>query len=1508
MKTNFKRFMSLVLVVLTLVATCVPAIAATTTECDHRYDPDSTPVLEKDATCKELGYKLFTCLDCGQAYIPDEEWEAVDLSKHVLVEKTDADCATPGKKWNECSVCGWNKDGSEESEPVSAIGNHTYNFPAGFDCSKGDATLKCTVCGKVGVAAKADCATCPAGTICEHAHYAVEKKTAEGHGEYNACAACGKSETVLHEFVTEVTKAPTCADGKMTFKCACGESYTIVIAAVMAGGTGVANHLESGLTTAATKAATCTTDGWNNRIDCDECGYDYVSGTKVNKFNHKLADGISSAYEFKADQSVTADCETDGYNRYICSRCGDIDDRTNNNMKAFGHYEVILEADWITKPDVKNKTTGKAKVTCGRTGCDWSQEMDLPFSDYKIENGTFVSANEKYFIAEDTVNGIPNIVNVAARPRYEYTAEVYNTLNRYDFYQTYYHAGNVIHNRTIPATCTTYGQYAEVCLACGWQGRTGALDPIEHSYKYEGEKKATCLVDGHTEGYVCSECNAVKPGTCTVLTAPGAHDNYNYVNKVSGKYGEQVCGTDGWYICKGTNCDEKNNGNKVVLPALRHDYKLVVETVADCRTPEDYIFECQREGCVAANREDVYNNQKYYSRSDVNYAGTFAGVGSTVDPNNHKSTTWTTVTPATCLSAGLQTGTCGACGRSDLERVLPREDHVHITTLPADHKLGAIKGLVISSKDITEANYPDAVKMEGDKVIFDLEDLYQEYGVVGVEYPATCGPNATQAKTAYICEKRVNNEEKHHWEEIVDPTEKPEHIYKFVSAYVAPTCTEAGQYELYECIICGCADEENTDTVNNGPRDGSVIPSFHSNITSMGLYNPRTGMPVDPHFTYHAKDAATCNATHNCKAGCEAYFICDKNGGCGAIFSWNPKLNRGAGAYMEVPALSDLAITFEYNVVAEGNYAIHCPTVNCTICNATGLCEGNGLKDRTVCKNCSNVVNAGTTVVNTKGGANAGTAWNGGKGHLGYEAIEYVAPTCYSTGVKSGWKCTSCNVVAYKNNESSATSTTSNKASESSIAKINHVVAQYTFTWINADAASDTNKVFAQKEDSCYGYEYTFTVCKTCQDASVQLVTPNGFTYTAMSAVTTNKITGYVASVAHINADNNELYVGWMCDDDAFEALLDPTNSLYDAELKTFTKDALVCKECNKGKEGNLATGNVLVGDANPFKVGHTASNTDNVVQDPTCQVNGYTATVCTACGIKYVTDIKEASDAYHVYDSEDFPATELTGSYTVKTCSVCGDVDVSAIANDQITGFNVKLEIVGDVFVKSGILKIKVVLVNVLDKALAIQGAEVSFNVSDNLIFREVEFTPVDGFDKSLAKVEAGIKNGKASFVMNTYSDKTGKKNEMTLPADSETAIATLSFIISEKNFTENESQYSDTFTIGAPDKKIVLKSADSKYKVVNAADAVEVTKDITLLGDANFDGTVNVTDSQMLADLLVALDENFEGEYNKALDVDKDGKITLKDLAILQRYMTGRYTAKEYYNFGLLENEKWA
>ncbi len=1556
MKTSFKRFMSLVLVIMTVIGCCAPVLAADDDHV-HTYDPESEAVLKKEATCSELGYTMFNCLTCGQAYIPDDQWVKADPSKHNLVWETDADCVTPGDKWQNCTICNKNPDGENVKEfgekiSVEPTGAHVYVFPAGFDCAVGG-TASCSVCEKdnLTVEAKKCEEGCGAGVVCKHAHNAVVELDGGVHGKYNKCEACGVTEEVLHEFVTEVKKAPTCADGVMTFACVCGQSYEIKINKILAGGKNVNNHLEGALTEADTEAATCTTDGWNNRIDCEECGETYVSGSKVNKFNHTVTNA-GDAYEKNNDLSVVADCETDGYDWVVCKLCQD--GKKVNEVAKYGHYEVIKDENWDTKPDAAHKTAGKATVTCGRVGCDYSVEMTLPYSAYKMNNNEYVVSDSKYFVAADAINSLPTLASVANRPRYQYVENVYNTLNRYDFYQVYYHGGSVVYDDTIDPTCTTYGQYTEMCTGCGWQGRTGAVDPLGHDFgtklttdsNYEPATLPTCSKNGYAAHWTCirdvdgdagNEVCGAKSEEATVTNKLG-HNYGEVANRNAENYLAPVCGTPGWELCLNENCNYLPEGktsendivstpdNKVPIPAYKHEYGAapVIGTPANCVDVAIYVWRCTREGCVEANRKDTRNDVEYYSENAKNYEGVPAGVGTTLDPTNHKDVSWVTTTPATCLKDGIQQGTCLACGKNwendnNLkDQVLPKEDHDHTqANLTGSEKT---PNVVIDSKDINSTDYEDAY-VEGK---LDFELLFVKYGVVEVKYPAICGPNDT-GTTAYsmkICSKHVDaNEGKHHWVKYEDTSIQPDHVYQAVAGekgqYKAPTCTTAG-WEIKEvCIRCN-------ETNPAQGKDGATIPSFHSYVT--GLTEIHNGSELTgklaEYFTYTAQVDAKCNASHTLTGGVYAYFKC-KDAQCGAIYKWN-----GTSAYVATneEGLKIPDVNPSIDMVAD-NCEVHCPTLGCTLpkCNVTAdqLCAGNGWSGMSVCNVCQKEVTAGAVVENTNGAtltlSNTDAAV-GGKGHLDYVKIEYLDSTCYSKGNQVGWKCT-CDVNG--DGEKPEEGEYEVVGGESIPMKA-HTDITVIITYINADEASDTNKVYAQKEDACKGYEYSYKVCTMCKAASEQLTTPDGFTYTEMTKahnIGANVITWTNASVPHVNADDNELYVGWLCSDDEFKALLNPENSLYDEENETFTKEALVCKECGKGKAED---GKILEGEQNPFKVGHTSDEASEIVQAPTCQVNGYTATVCADCGIKYVIDIVEASDEFHVWENVEMPATVTNGSYTVSTCTVCGEVKTSEVADDKLIGFNVKIEVVGDAFVKSGTLEVKIIIVNVTDEALAIQAASASFVVSDNLIYRGVKFTPVEGFEESFAKVNASIKTNTdeqtqsvwktAEFLMNTFKDADGNNHEMVIPAKAEVSIATLEFIISDEDRTTLDAKDNDdTFTLGLP--TVVLTQKINKeeeikpveYGVAVVEDAEEITKTITLLGDVNNDGTVNLTDSQVLAGLLENT-EGFEGEYNKALDINKDGKITIADLAHIQRYITGYYEPMEFYNIGLNDNEIWA
>ena len=148
--------------------------------------------------------------------------------------------------------------------------------------------------------------------------------------------------THTHSYIEEITKQPTCTEeGKKTFTCDCGDTYTEIIPA-------------KGHTEVIDKAvpATCTTDGKTEGSHCSVCGEVIKAQTVIKATGHKYDDG-------KITKQPT--CTETGVKTYTCSECGATKTET---IKANGHTEVIDKAVPATCT-TDGKTEGSHCSVCG---------------------------------------------------------------------------------------------------------------------------------------------------------------------------------------------------------------------------------------------------------------------------------------------------------------------------------------------------------------------------------------------------------------------------------------------------------------------------------------------------------------------------------------------------------------------------------------------------------------------------------------------------------------------------------------------------------------------------------------------------------------------------------------------------------------------------------------------------------------------------------------------------------------------------------------------------------------------------------------------------------------------------------------------------------------------------------------------------------------------------------------------------------------------------------------
>lgn len=463
--------------------------------------------------------------------------------------------------------------------------------------------------------------------------------------------------------------------------------------------------------------------------------------------------------------------------------------------------------------------------------------------------------------------------------------------------------------------------------------------------------------------------------------------------------------------------------------------------------------------------------------------------------------------------------------------------------------------------------------------------------------------------------------------------------------------------------------------------------------------------------------------------------------------------------------------------------------------------------------------------------------------HINVVVVPAVAPTCSTVGYEATWKCEACGYVK--------------PATE-----INKLAHTLDVLVVPGNCTKD-------------GYKYTY--CTMCLELA-----EDGLTVVRSEE---EVVTEFIKAPGHKNANGVILVEGWDCQH--------PTIKTKD-DIKDWTDAELTCTVCSTF-----------------VPVKHN-SQTIARVYAPTCSDRGYTITVCDDCGLEIVTNIVDADPNAHVYSEYTVEATYTTAGYKYKKCDLCGNEVVVPGTLAKKSAFNVKLEVFnpygnGNKFVKSGIIGVRVILEAVEGETFDITSAQVSFDVPSTLVYRSVKFNAPAGFDASDVVISAGINAGKCVVLANTLKDANG--DVITMSVSGSYALAEVYFVVSDVNsgdFDKNADL--GNFSFGYAEPTVLDENYDEEtgrfgefgYTVVNTS--AELGFEVGLLGDANGDGVLNAQDAQRLSNLMV--DAN---AYDSALDVDKDGKLTMTDFMLLQGNIVGAVSDVDFYNSGLADGEKW-
>lgn len=500
-----------------------------TSSSEHKHS-FSSPVITKEATCKEEGIRTFTCDSCDFSYtevitkLPhtlkyvfeeDDHYQKCEKCDYVsekekhnyvtLISKIDATCLVEGKEVYQC-VC-------EKTKEISlGKGNHTYNS------YNYDANTHWQVC-----------------EICKESH----------------------TEPVNHTFTEQIVKKVTCeADGKKKFTCICGYSYeeTITSTGHDLDYSNIVSRTQSGhyynckkcnqkvvvahnyeeVDCEYNRPSTCYQDGHQDYkcFVCDFTTHRNLGKTNDHNFSslwesngthhwHKCLNGDCQEKSNEGEHVIVksvkeAICEEDGKIIYLCQICGRVQNEVT--IKAPGHdykEEILKQATCVE--------VGQVKKICNVCGDEVIE--DIPLTKHTWNEYAYDATNHWHKCSicgveqESKVNHtlIEEVIKAASCTE-SGTSKFTCSVCGYSITKetTKNHAYHFNDDAT-DATCIEVSHWTETCEYCGDTIEVSGKEYAPHTIEYHERVKATEEKDGNIPYWECKVCHKYfKSKDCSV--------------------------------------------------------------------------------------------------------------------------------------------------------------------------------------------------------------------------------------------------------------------------------------------------------------------------------------------------------------------------------------------------------------------------------------------------------------------------------------------------------------------------------------------------------------------------------------------------------------------------------------------------------------------------------------------------------------------------------------------------------------------------------------------------------------------------------------------------------------------------------------------------------------------------------------------------------------------------------------------------------------------------------
>ena len=1061
------------------------------------------------------------------------------------------------------------------------------------------------------------------------------------------CEICGETreETIpvlvhSHKYTESITKPSCTEEGYTTYTCDCGHSYIGDYVNAKGHTEVIDNALE----------ATCTETGLTEGSHCGVCGEILVAQTAVPAKGHNFGEW----YETK----VPTETEN-GEKRRDCADCDHYETATIA-MLSHSHdrwEQITLEAVAPTCTTT-GLTEGKKCSSCGEITVSQqvipslghkpiiNNAIEATCTESGLTEGKHCSVCEEILIAQTTVPAKGHNFGEwyeTKAPTETENGEKRRDCENCDTYETEIIAKlNHSHDRweqitleAVAPTCTITGlTEGKKCSSCGEITVPQEIIPaLGHTLVIDNAVDATCTESGLTEGKHCSVCGEILVAQTTV---PAKGHNF-------GEWYETKAPTETENGEKRRDCADCDHYETATIAMLSHSHdrweQITLEAVAPTCTTTGLT-----EGKKCSSCGEITVSQQV-----IPSLGHKPVIDNSID--------------ATCTESGLTEGShCGVCG----------EILVAQTTVPAK---GHNFGEWYETKSPTETENGEKRRDCGNCNTYETETIaklnhsHDRWEQITLEAVApTCTTTGlTDGKKCSSCGEITVPQQ-------VIPSlgHKP-----IIDNAIDATCTESGLTEGSHCGVCG----EILVVQTTVPAKGHNFGEWYETKAPTETQNGEKRRDCENCDFHETETIAKLNHSHD---------------------RWKQITLEAVAPTCTTTGLTEgkkCSSCGEITVPQEIIPALgHTPVIDNAVepnCTETGLAKGSH------CGVCGEILVVQTTV--PAKGHNFGEWYetkapteteNGEKrrdcgncdfyeteiiaklnhSHDRWEQItlEAVAPTCTTTGLTDGKKCSSCGEITVPQEiipalghtpvidnviEATCTQTGLTEGSHCDICG-EILVAQ---TTVPAKGHSFDHGVITKEPTETETGILTFT-CGICQETKTETIPSHSHIHNYEPVLTKPTCTekGYTTYIC-------------ACGDSYIDHYVNATGHTFGdwtvSQNPTCTekgKEIRICANCDSGETREIEA------------KGHDYKA---VITDPTCTEKGYTTHIC-ACGESYISnDVEATGHSWNEGIITIKPTHETEGEKTF-TCTGCLDTKTEVIAKyeklHEIIGSdtNVKIEI----------------------------------------------------------------------------------------------------------------------------------------------------------------------------------------------------------------------------------------